>query len=183
VQCHDYFCLLSFQIFQLLYQFKEYFRWENLLEWGAYLTSLVYVAVEFRESESFGIQKYVEVVILHVMMMMMMMMAMMTAMMMVMLMVVVLLVIILIFSFLFCFRCSDWHPSIGAVAIFAAWMCLLLFIRKFPKLGIYVVMFTDILYTFIKFSLIFILFIVAFALSFYTLLADKVQLFDNLLMQ
>ncbi len=48
----------------------------------------------------------------------------------------------------------------------------MLFIRKFPKLGIYVVMFTSILYTFMKFFLIFVLFLVAFALSFHTLLYD-----------
>ena len=51
-------------------------------------------------------------------------------------------------------------------------MALVLFIRKFPKLGIYVVMFTSILYTFLKFFVIYVLFLVAFALSFYTLLHD-----------
>ncbi|KAK2558065.1 Transient receptor potential cation channel subfamily A member 1-like protein [Acropora cervicornis] len=52
-------------------------------------------------------------------------------------------------------------------------MSLVLFIRKFPKLGIYVVMFTSILYTFMKFFIIYVLFIVAFGLAFYTLLDDK----------
>ena len=49
---------------------------------------------------------------------------------------------------------------------------MVLFIRKFPKLGIYVVMFTSILYTFTKFFMIFVLFLVAFALSFFTLFYD-----------
>ena len=52
-------------------------------------------------------------------------------------------------------------------------MSLVLFIRKFPKLGIYVVMFTSILYTFMKFFIIYVLFIIAFGLAFYTLLDDK----------
>ena len=52
-------------------------------------------------------------------------------------------------------------------------MSLVLFIRKFPKLGIYVVMFTSILYTFMKFFVIYVLFIIAFGLAFYTLLDDK----------
>ncbi|XP_067049296.1 transient receptor potential cation channel subfamily A member 1 homolog isoform X2 [Acropora muricata] len=61
----------------------------------------------------------------------------------------------------------------GALSIFFSWMSLALFIRKFPKLGIYVVMFTSILYTFMKFFIIYVLFIVAFGLAFYTLLDTK----------
>ena len=52
-------------------------------------------------------------------------------------------------------------------------MSLALFIRKFPKIGIYVVMFTSVLYTFMKFFIIYVLFIVAFGLAFYTLLDTK----------
>ncbi|XP_015759142.1 PREDICTED: transient receptor potential cation channel subfamily A member 1 homolog isoform X2 [Acropora digitifera] len=61
----------------------------------------------------------------------------------------------------------------GALSIFFSWMSLALFIRKFPKLGIYVVMFTSIFYTFMKFFIIYVLFIVAFGLAFYTLLDTK----------
>ncbi|CAH3183153.1 unnamed protein product, partial [Porites evermanni] len=70
-------------------------------------------------------------------------------------------------------RCSEDKQTIGALSIFCAWMALVLFIRKFPRLGIYVVMFTSIMYTFTKFFLIFVLFLVAFALAFYTLLKDQ----------
>jgi len=59
-------------------------------------------------------------------------------------------------------------------------MALVLFIRKFPRLGIYVVMFTSILSTFLKFFVIYVLFLVAFALAFYTLLHDP-QVRCNLL--
>ena len=75
------------------------------------------------------------------------------------------------------FVCFSWFRAnkaiIGALSIFFSWMSLVLFIRKFPKLGIYVVMFTSILYTFMKFFIIYVLFIVAFGLAFYTLLDDK----------
>lgn len=75
-------------------------------------------------------------------------------------------------SLLLFHSCTTEKRTIGALSIFLAWMALVLFIRKFPKLGIYVVMFTSILYTFFKFFIIYVLFLVAFALSFYTLLHD-----------
>lgn len=48
-------------------------------------------------------------------------------------------------------------------------------VRKFPQLGIYVVMFTDILRTFSKFFVVFFLFIVAFALAFFMLFQNQVR--------
>lgn len=113
------------ELFQLLYQFKQYFSWENLLEWSVYVLAIVYIADEFD--------------------------------------------LPLVSS------CTTEKRTIGALSIFLAWMALVLFIRKFPKLGIYVVMFTSILYTFLKFFIIYVLFLVAFALSFYTLLHDPQQ--------
>ena len=67
----------------------------------------------------------------------------------------------------------EWQWSLGAVAIFLAWIELVLFFQKFPALGIYVVMFKDILNTFIQFFIVFVLFIIAFALGFYTLLQNQ----------
>ncbi|XP_030851100.1 transient receptor potential cation channel subfamily A member 1 homolog isoform X3 [Strongylocentrotus purpuratus] len=66
-----------------------------------------------------------------------------------------------------------WQWQCGAAGIFLAWINLILFIRKFPQLGIYVVMFTDILKTFANFVVLFILFIIAFALAFYALLMNQ----------
>ncbi|XP_033741695.1 transient receptor potential cation channel subfamily A member 1 homolog [Pecten maximus] len=68
----------------------------------------------------------------------------------------------------------DWQWSLGAIAIFLAWIDLVLFLQKFPRFGIYVVMFKDILNTFIQFFVVFFLFIVAFALGFYTVLQNQV---------
>jgi len=59
------------------------------------------------------------------------------------------------------------------VSITASWLNLLSNVRKFPFLGIYVVMFSDVFMTFLRFSLICALFIVAFSLGFYALLAEQ----------
>ncbi|XP_072182002.1 uncharacterized protein [Diadema setosum] len=66
-----------------------------------------------------------------------------------------------------------WQWQCGAVAVFLAWINLILFIRRFSALGIYVIMFIDIVRTFMRFVLVLILFIVAFALAFYTLLMNQ----------
>ncbi|XP_028414471.1 transient receptor potential cation channel subfamily A member 1 homolog isoform X2 [Dendronephthya gigantea] len=66
--------------------------------------------------------------------------------------------------------CSLWRVNVGAVAIFLAWIVLVLFVRKFPMFGIYIVMFEDIIFTFLRFSIILGLFTIAFGLAFYTML-------------
>nr|KAG5711034.1 hypothetical protein BaRGS_013768 [Batillaria attramentaria] len=88
--------------------------------------------------------------------------------------------ILLVLDFNFCqlktgYR-HHWQWQLGAVSIFLGWVNLLLFVQKLPQLGIYVVMFTDILKTFSKFFSVFFLFIVAFALAFYTILQQQVGL-------
>lgn len=62
------------------------------------------------------------------------------------------------------------------MCIFLAWINLVLMIRRFPLLGIYVVMFTDILRTFSRFLVVFLLFITSFALSFFALFQNVVSL-------
>ena len=69
-----------------------------------------------------------------------------------------------------------WHSSFGATAVSLSWIGLVLFMRKFPKLGIYVVMFTDIFKTFAQFFVVCFLFIVAFGLGFHILLFNQVRL-------
>ena len=76
------------------------------------------------------------------------------------------------------FRCFVWHSSIGATAVSLSWIGLVLFMRKFPKLGIYVVMFTDIFKTFAQFFAVCFLFIVAFGLGFHILLFNQVSIQD-----
>ena len=56
-----------------------------------------------------------------------------------------------------------------AAANFLAWFDLLLFMRKLPLFGVYVVMFIQIVYTFLRFMFLALLLIVAFGLAFYML--------------
>ncbi|CAL8068065.1 unnamed protein product [Calicophoron daubneyi] len=67
---------------------------------------------------------------------------------------------------------QDWQWQCGAVGIFLAWLNLLLFLRRIPTLGIFVLMFTVILRTFSKFFIVFFLFILAFAFGFHILLSN-----------
>jgi len=76
-------------------------------------------------------------------------------------------------------KCGAVHISIGSLTIFLSWTNLLLFLRKFPKFGIYFVMFLDIFKTFLLFSVTFSLFIVAFGLGFYVLLSKQMKPFST----
>ena len=73
--------------------------------------------------------------------------------------------------------CVTYQQSVGAYAIFFAWINLVLFIRKIPKFGIYIVMFGFVTRTFIQFFLVFVLLIIAFAFGFYILLADSTEVY------
>ena len=55
-----------------------------------------------------------------------------------------------------------------------SWLNLLSNVRKFPYLGIYVVMFTDVMQTFLKFFMVLTLFIIAFSMGFHALLGRQV---------
>ncbi|EYC35252.1 hypothetical protein Y032_1100g3604 [Ancylostoma ceylanicum] len=66
-----------------------------------------------------------------------------------------------------------WQWSLAAICAFCSWMNLLLLIRKLPKFGIFVVMFFDVLKTFSRFFIIFVLFIVAFSIAFYAVLQNR----------
>ena len=59
------------------------------------------------------------------------------------------------------------------MVVVLAWLNLLGDIRQLPFLGIYVIMFFDILKTFFRFVGVFIVFIVAFGLGFHALLVTK----------
>ncbi|CAK8698608.1 transient receptor potential cation channel subfamily A member 1-like isoform X2 [Clavelina lepadiformis] len=73
---------------------------------------------------------------------------------------------------------QEWQQEVGAFAVFLSWMGLLLFIQKIPRLGIFVVMFTDILKTFGQFFLVFVFFIFGFAFAFTILLGNQ-AVFEN----
>lgn len=60
-----------------------------------------------------------------------------------------------------------------AVNLTLAWLNLLGDVRHMPYLGIYVIMFFDILKTFLRFAIVFLIFIVAFGLGFHLLLINQ----------
>ena len=93
--------------------------------------------------------------------------------------------IVYILSFLLVFDFGDdafktglrqcWQWELGAMAVVLAWLNLLGDIRQLPFLGIYVIMFFDILKTFLKFVGVFVVFIIAFGLGFHLLLIGSVD--------
>lgn len=62
--------------------------------------------------------------------------------------------------------------SCASLTVFLSWFNLLLLLQRFDQVGIYVVMFLEILQTLIKVLLVFSILIVAFGLAFYILLSD-----------
>lgn len=60
---------------------------------------------------------------------------------------------------------------LAAVAVFLAWFNYLLYLQRFNQIGIYVVMFLEILSTLLKVMFVFSVLIIAFGLSFYILMA------------
>ena len=79
-------------------------------------------------------------------------------------------VLSIIFAWVFHTDClceKGWQWQIGIVAVFLAWLDLVIFIRKLPFVGIYVVMFFDICKIFVKMIILTILLVIAFGLAFY----------------
>ncbi|XP_070579658.1 transient receptor potential cation channel subfamily A member 1-like [Ptychodera flava] len=66
----------------------------------------------------------------------------------------------------------------GAVAIFFAWMNLILYFRRIDVFGIYIVMFFEVVKSFAKALVVILLFIAAFSFSFYMLL-QKLDTFST----
>ena len=87
-----------------------------------------------------------------------------------------------ILSIIFVIRygANCWCPTnlqwqLGALGVFLSWINLILFLKRVPLLGIYVLMFNAILRTFLKFALIAFLFVVAFSISFHMILYKAVS--------
>ena len=87
---------------------------------------------------------------------------------------------VLIYSLAFFLASYDllWEPScfqwqLGAVTIAMAWINLLLHMRLLNKIGIYIIIFEDVIYTFLKIAVVFVILLVGFALSFHILLSHR----------
>lgn len=76
----------------------------------------------------------------------------------------------IIFGCLFWSQClcpKGWQWQIGTIAVFLAWIDLMLFFDKFPWIGIYVLMFVKVVSTFVKALFVSCLLVIAFALTLY----------------
>ncbi|XP_058054410.1 transient receptor potential cation channel subfamily A member 1 [Anopheles bellator] len=67
--------------------------------------------------------------------------------------------------------CYNVNYSAASITVFFSWFNLLLFLQRFDQIGIYVVMFLEILQTLIKVLTVFSILIIAFGLAFYILLS------------
>ncbi|XP_069689310.1 transient receptor potential cation channel subfamily A member 1 [Periplaneta americana] len=66
---------------------------------------------------------------------------------------------------------SGLQLSCASITVFLSWFNLLLYLQRFDQVGIYVVMFLEILQTLIKVLVVFSILIIAFGLAFYILLS------------
>ena len=72
-----------------------------------------------------------------------------------------------------CWCPQEWQWQSGAVAVFLAWIVLIVFFQKLHLTGVYVLMFTTILVTFLKLTLLALLLVLSFSLSFYMLFETR----------
>ena len=71
-----------------------------------------------------------------------------------------------------CFCILFWQWQVGVAATFLAWINMILFVSRIPKIGIYVVIFRRILKTFAKLLVLAMLLVVTFGLTFYMVFLD-----------
>ena len=74
-----------------------------------------------------------------------------------------------------CLCPESWQWQLGALALFIAWLDMILFLKKLPLTGIYVVMFVDIFWSLMRIIFLSVLFVVSFGLAFYMLFFRPVR--------
>ena len=78
----------------------------------------------------------------------------------------------MIFTFVFatpCLCAYNWQWQMGVVAVFLGWIGLISFLQKWPVTGVYILMFINIIQSFLKIAFLALLLVIAFALAFYML--------------
>ena len=76
------------------------------------------------------------------------------------------------FSAVFNFPCpcvTNGQWQVGVLAVFLGWINMITYIKLVPRLGVYVLMFLNVIYSFLKMFLLGLLLIIAFGLAFYML--------------
>ena len=72
----------------------------------------------------------------------------------------------------FFLKCWQW--PVGSFLLTCSWLNLLVYFRQLPFFGIFIIMFTDILKTISKFSVVLLVFIIAFGLGFHIVFVNQV---------
>jgi len=81
----------------------------------------------------------------------------------------------IMFTFVFATPCLcvySWQWQIGVIAVFLGWIGLITFLQKWPLTGVYVLMFVNIIMSFLKIVFLALLLVIAFGLAFYMLLFE-----------
>ena len=76
-----------------------------------------------------------------------------------------------VFSIIFTFELpTPWHRlqwQFGALAVFLGWLVLITFLQKWPRTGIYVIVFLKTMESFLNVAFLALLLVITFALPFY----------------
>ena len=89
----------------------------------------------------------------------------------------------IVFTFVFATPCLcvySWQWQIGVVSVFLGWIGLITFLQKWPVTGVYVLMFVNILGSFMKIAFLALLLVIAFAFAFYMLLFDPDEMLSEI---
>ncbi|TKS87785.1 Transient receptor potential cation channel subfamily A member 1 [Collichthys lucidus] len=73
---------------------------------------------------------------------------------------------------------GTWHWQAGALAVLNSWIGFLFYLQRFEGVGIYVVMFWEIMKTLIRIVILFLYLLLAFGLAFYALMLNQKE-FDS----
>ena len=76
----------------------------------------------------------------------------------------------IIFAFVFttpCLHIYHWQWQFGVLAVFLGWIVLITFLQKWPRTGIYVIVFLKTMESFLNVAFLAVLLVIAFALPFY----------------
>ncbi|TMS16845.1 Transient receptor potential cation channel subfamily A member 1, partial [Larimichthys crocea] len=73
---------------------------------------------------------------------------------------------------------GSWHWQAGAMAILNSWIGFLFYLQRFEGVGIYVVMFWEIMKTLLRIIMLFLYLLLAFGLAFYALMLNQKE-FDS----
>ena len=83
------------------------------------------------------------------------------------------------FAAVFSFQCpcvTNTQWQVGVLAVFLGWINMITYIKLVPRLGVYLLMFQNVIYSFFKMLLLGLLLIVAFGLAFYMLFRTPSQM-------